>query len=113
MKLIKKSSAKEVKNSKSCIAIEYPLDDSDLNGAVIVLDGRYPDKGYALNLKCKELAYIISGKGKFFQPGKETEVSEGDMVLIEKNEKYYWEGNLKMFIQCNPSWYPEQHKEVS
>jgi hypothetical protein len=36
----------------------------------------------------------------------------GDLVLIEPGEKYFWEGNMDLFIPCSPAWYPEQHKLI-
>lgn len=94
------------------MAIEYPLEDKDINGAVIELSGRYPDTGRVVNLKCKEIAYVISGSGKIVVENEEINLSEGDMILVEPGEKYFWEGKLKIFVPCAPAWYPEQHKEV-
>ena len=112
MKIIRRNQAEEFKNSNACKAIEYPLEDKDINGAIIELNGRYPDKGRVVNLKCKELAYIIEGSGKVVVEGKEVGLNKGDLILIEAGEKYFWEGNLKMFVPCTPAWYPGQHKEV-
>lgn len=112
MKAIHKNQTKTLKNNNVCTAIEYPLGDKDINGAVIELKGRYPDKGRVVNLKCKELAYIIKGSGKVVVEGKEVELNEGDLILLEPGEKYFWEGELVMFVPCVPAWYPEQHKEV-
>ena len=44
--------------------------------------------------------------------GKEVELQEGDMILIEPGERYFWDGNLTMFVPCTPAWYPGQHKKV-
>lgn len=63
MKVVFKNQTHEFKNSNVCIAIEYPLGDKDINGAVIKLKGRYPGKGWVVNLKCKELAYVMKGNG--------------------------------------------------
>jgi mannose-6-phosphate isomerase-like protein (cupin superfamily) len=112
MKVIHKNQTAKIKNSDVCTAIEYPLGDKDINGAVIELSGRYPDEGRVVNLKCKELAYIIEGSGKVVIEGEKVELHNGDLVLIEPGEKYFWEGNLKMFVPCIPAWYPEQHKKV-
>lgn len=112
MKIIRKNQTKEYKNSNVCTALEYPLGDKDINGAVIKLNGRYPDKNKVVNLKCKELAYIIRGSGKVIIGSTATDVQEGDLVMIEAGEPYYWEGNLEMFVPCTPAWYPQQHKEV-
>ncbi|NOQ68241.1 cupin domain-containing protein [Patescibacteria group bacterium] len=112
MKIIKKNQAEVHKNSDACVAIEYPLDDKDINGAVIELNGRYPDKGRVVNSKCKEIAYVIKGTGKVIVEGQEIKFKGEDLILIELGEKYHWEGNFIMFVSCAPAWYPEQHKEV-
>jgi len=112
MKIIKKNQAEIHKNSGDCTAIEYPLGDKDINGAVIELNGRYPSKDRVVNLKCKEMAYVIKGSGKLVVEEKEIKLSEGDLALIEAGEKYFWEGNMRIFMPCTPAWYPEQHKEV-
>ena len=70
------------------------------------------NNGRVINLKCKELAYIIKGSGRLVVEDKETKLNEGDLVLIEAGEKFFWEGNMRMFMPCTPAWYPEQHKEV-
>ncbi len=112
MKVAHKDQTEKFKNSDGCTAIEYHLVDKDINGAVIELSGRYPDKGRVMNEKCKEMSYIIEGSGKVVVEGEEVKLEEGDLILIEPGEKYFWEGNLKMFVPCVPAWYPEQHKEV-
>jgi len=110
MKIIRKNETKSFKNSDKCIALEYPLGDKDINGAIIKLNGRYPDKGKTVNTKCKEMAYIIKGEGKIVVNNKEVKLKEGDLILIDPMEEYYWEGNMEMFVPCTPAWTPEQHK---
>jgi mannose-6-phosphate isomerase-like protein (cupin superfamily) len=113
MKLVKKSQAKIFKNSEKCIAYEYFIGDKDINGAVIEIEGRYPNSGRVTNKVCKEIGYIISGSGYVVVEGKKLKFKEGDLVFIEAGERYYWYGDkLKMFMPCSPAFYPEQHKEV-
>jgi mannose-6-phosphate isomerase-like protein (cupin superfamily) len=112
MKIVKKDHTKIFHNSAVCSAIEYPIGDKDINGAVIELNGRYPDKGRVVNEKCKELVYVIGGSGALTVEGQDIQLAEGDMVLIEPAEKYFFEGNLKLFTPCVPAWYTEQHKNV-
>ncbi|MFC1727065.1 cupin domain-containing protein [Patescibacteria group bacterium] len=112
MREVHKNEAKKHQNSEVCLAVEYPLGDKDINGAVIHLSGRYPDEGRVVNEECKELAYVINGSGKLVVEGKEVELNEGDMVLIEPGERYFWDGKMTMFVPCVPAWTPEQHKEV-
>ena len=72
MKVVRKDQTEKFKNSDNCIATEYPLGEKEINGAVIELKVRYPEKGRVRNLECKELAYVISGSGKAVIEGKET-----------------------------------------
>ena len=112
MKFVAKKDRKEYKNGEFCTAYEYSLDDKDINGSFIEVSGRYPKRGRVANAVCKELAYIIIGSGKIVIEGKETLLGEGDLVMVEPGEKYFWEGKMTMFVPCTPAWYPEQHKQI-
>ena len=37
---------------------------------------------------------------------------QGDAILIEKNEKYFWDAKAEVIMACSPAWTPEQHKMV-
>lgn len=113
MKRIRKTETTIFKNGKHCVAIEYPLGDKSINGAVIKLNGRYPDKGRVVNEVCKELAYVIEGKGSVTVENRLVSLVKGDQILIEPGERYFFEGNLTMFVPCTPAWYPEQHKKCT
>lgn len=112
MKIVHQNQVKEHKNSDACIATEYPMGDKDINVAFVEVLGRYPETGRVTNEVCKEMAYIVEGKGKIVVEGEEIELNEKDLILLEPGERYYWEGNMKMLVPCTPAWYPEQHKEV-
>jgi len=112
MKIIYKEQTKKIQNSKDCIAIEYPLEDKNINGAIIELAGREPDEGRVMNTECKELAYIINGSGRVIIDNKIINLKQGDLILIEPGEKFFWEGNMTMFMPCAPAWRPDQYKKV-
>ena len=63
MKLVKLNEAQEFANSEKCKVVEYPLCDKDINFATAKISGRYPDTGYCVNEQCKELIYVMDGKG--------------------------------------------------
>ena len=111
MKVIHKNQAEIHKNDEACIAAEYPLD-KEIDGAVIDINGRHPAKNRCLNLKCRMLCYVIGGNGKIVVEVEEINLHEGDCILIEPGEKYFWQGNLKLFISSTPAWNHEQYKEV-
>ncbi len=111
MKIIKFEDAIKFENSEKCVGVEYPLNDSDINCAVAIINGRYPEVGYCYNEKCKELIYVVKGKGKIFlKNGKEIDFKDKDSLLIDKGEIYYWDADCEVVMPCIPAWYPEQHK---
>lgn len=110
--IIKKADRVRNQNSQKCTAYEYPLKDKDINVAFIEIKGRYPDNGFATNEKVKELVFVVKGKGKIVVDGKEQILGEQDALLILPNEKYFFQGNLKLIETCRPAWYPEQHKII-
>lgn len=93
-------------------AYEYPLMDKTLHGAVIELNGRYPEKGRVVNEECTEIGFVIKGAGKLVIEGEEIVFGEGDQLLIRPGQRYYWDASATMFMPCAPAWRPEQHKEV-
>jgi mannose-6-phosphate isomerase-like protein (cupin superfamily) len=111
MKVTYKNQTSKFKNNEACLVTSYPFGNKDIDGCIIKLDGRYPSTGRVFNEKCKELFFIIDGSGKLVIENKEITLSKEDLVLVEIGEKYYWKGKIKMFVSCNPAWYPEQHKK--
>ena len=113
MKLVKYENAERFLNSNRCEVWEYPLGDRDINCGVAKITGRYPDTGYCCNEVCKELVYVVTGQGVLrTKTGGVIEFEERDVVLIDKGEIYYWDGNCTVVMPCAPAWYPEQHKMV-
>jgi uncharacterized cupin superfamily protein len=112
MKVIKKSETIKFDGGKTCKAVEYHLGDKDINGAIGIITGRYPQKGRVVNKICKELVYVLEGSVKLVVEGEEVELEKGDEVLIMPGEKYYWGGNCKIFMACTPAWDAKQHEEV-
>ena len=107
--IIKKENRIRNENSPTCIAYEYLHGDADINVAEVEKSGRYPDEGVAFNTKSKELVFIKSGEGKIVVEGKEYSLTPGDSVLIQPNEKYFFEGEMALVICCHPAWHKDQH----
>lgn len=113
MEIIKYDNALKGKNSDKCKTLEYSFRDKEIDLGIATINGRYPDKGYGVNLVSKELIYVIEGKGTLNFENKRIEFSKGDSILIEPNEKYYYDTNYCVIsMTCTPAWLPEQHKLV-
>jgi len=112
MKVIYRNQAKEYSNSENCSGFEFDLGDKNLDGAVVNVSGRYPDNGRAVNEGCKEIAYVIDGSGKIFIEGELFNIKSEDLIVIDKGERFYWDGTFKLFVYCTPAWFSEQHKQV-
>lgn len=113
MQICFKQQTIERKNSDVCVVTEYPIDDALIDFAIVKVNGRYPDRACAINRTCKEIVYIQSGTGKVTVDGVEHTLNEGDVVLIEAGEKFFWEGNMDLHIACHPAFTIAQHEMVN
>ncbi len=111
MRLVRITETIEHANSDSCVVHEYPMDYDLVNGAVAQIYGRYPADGVVYNQACTEMAFVLGGSGRLVIGDAGHHLDSGDLVLIEPNEQYYWEGNMRLFIAATPAWTPEQHKQ--
>jgi mannose-6-phosphate isomerase-like protein (cupin superfamily) len=59
--LIQYSDAQKKENSKGCTVWEYDFSNKDIGLAIAHIQGRFPEIGKAVNHKCDEIYYVISG----------------------------------------------------
>ncbi len=112
MQLIKEENAYKGQNSDNCTYAEYDFQDKDIDISTAVIKGRYPDNGYCVNEKCKEMIFILEGEGTLCKTDEIISFKKGDAILINKNEPYYWQANCKVSMTCTPAWTEEQHKLI-
>ena len=113
MEIIKYNKAEKGSNSDECKTLEYSFLDKSMDLGIARITGRYPEEGYCVNLKCKELIYVLEGTGSLSFENKNIKFEKGDAILVDKNEKYYWDSNYCVVsMTCTPAWSPEQHKLV-
>lgn len=62
------------------------------------------------NEVCKEIGFIPKGSGTLTTEKQTVSLSEGDAVLINAGEKYFWQGNMMWLLPTAPAWYGAQHK---
>jgi quercetin dioxygenase-like cupin family protein len=114
VQVLSESDANTFTNSENCSGFEFPFNSSQLNIAVVEVNGRYPQTGSLLNEECDEIGYVLSGTGTVGTEDETHEIKAGDAVFIKAGETFWWQGqNLRMLMPCSPPFYPEQHKEVS
>ncbi|MFA6897406.1 MAG: cupin domain-containing protein [Patescibacteria group bacterium] len=112
MKIVHKTERKLFKNNENCDVLEYDLGCADLGGAAAEIRGRYPDSGRVVNAECKEVAYILKGAGEVNAEGNEMKFAAGDVIVIEKGERYFWEGNFSALLFSAPAWRAGQCEKV-
>lgn len=112
MKRISLKQTQQFRNSDLCIATEYPFNDKDIDISTATIDGKYPDEGYCVNTEVKEMIYVISGGGEIHKKNEIITFKAGDAILIDKNEKYFWNAHCKVVMACSPAWTPKQHHIV-
>ena len=112
MKIVQSDRAKIVVNSDTSKLLEYAieLNDKDVDFCINTISGRYPEKGYCTNEKCKEICYVLEGNGTINKKEEKIQFNQGDVILIDKEEVYYWDGNCEIIMICTPAWYKEQCK---
>ena len=59
------------------------------------------------------MVFVLSGSGKIITEKTNTTFKAKDAILIDKNEKYYWNGVCKLVVVCSPTWTEKQHKTIN
>lgn len=112
MKLRKISEAIRHENSLVCTAYEYQMPTRELDSAVIEITGRYPESGWVMNTACTSLVHIIKGEGHVISEAGSQALEEDGQLLIEKGEKYAFEGTMKLLFSAAPAWSSDQVESV-
>jgi|JI10StandDraft_1071094.scaffolds.fasta_scaffold2156652_2 mannose-6-phosphate isomerase-like protein (cupin superfamily) len=112
MKKMTRGETEKFQNGETCLMSEYSLGDETVDAAIAQIKGRYPDEGWVMNRISKEIAFVINGQGRLIHASGEEKVEVGDVVLLEPGEKFYWEGNMDIFISCTPAWKYSQYEHI-
>ena len=113
MKIIKSEEAIKGSNSDKCLILEYSFGDKDIDLGVATITARYPEIGYCVNLISKELIYVLDGSGNLCFEDISINFSKGDSILIDSNEKYYWDTDYcKVTMTCTPAWNEDQYRII-
>lgn len=109
-KLIKKSEATQTTEHKTSTFTAYEFSPKDFCLGISEVNGRYPQTGADADMAVAQIWYVVSGAGKVEVNDEKFEIEEGDMLHIDKGERFAIDGNLKLVVASAPVWTPEQHK---
>lgn len=112
MQIRKESEARRHENTLACVVYDYQLPTGELDSAVIQLSGRYPQDGWAVNTISTSVVYVLEGRGSLLSGLERQELAEGDQILIEKNEKYAFDGTMRLLYSAAPAWSPDQARNL-
>lgn len=73
------------------------------NGSVAVIEVN-GNHGKVMSKISNRIYYIIEGNGIFIVDGKKLDVKKDDVVIVEKNTPYDYEGKMKLFLVHIPAW---------
>lgn len=112
MKVVKKNEAQKFNYAKTSQVLEYSikLAKKEMDFCINTINGRYPEQGFCSNTKCDEICYVLEGKGQFVSKDERVDLAKGDIIYIDKNDIYFWNGNFKLAMICSPAWTKEQCK---
>lgn len=109
MEIIKNKQS-QIFHNGNIIAHEYPSQNKKISGGFVEIKGRHPNEGWICNKDSTELVFISKGSVILTTDKGSFTLNELDQVIIEPNEKYYWDGNCVAFVPATPPWTPEQTK---
>jgi len=90
---------KRIINSKFKVVDVYSGKSEKLDYVVVNLEGEH---GSCINTKSTKYWIILDGKAKVYINGEMNEVSQGDFIIINKNEKHNIIGNVKFAVISTP-----------
>ncbi len=95
-------------------ALDYNLPLDELNVSEIHLSNRYPDIGFSLNTVSNMVVRVLNGGVTFVCEGESVFLSEGAVLLVEKNKQYAWEPKpeVSLYIVSIPPWNQEQAEVI-
>ena len=100
-------------NSPDCRGVAYAVPQVHHDIAPIEITDRYPAQGWAVNREVHETVYVARGIGRLaLQSGVVTELSVGDVVTVEPNTAFAWDGDMTIVMVCEPAFHPDQYEII-
>lgn len=97
----------------SACYVDYGLSFKNISTFIMLVHGRYPKTGFVCDIALEQSWFVKAGKAELNINGLKTIIEPGEVILIQKAEKFSILGNkLEVIVSCAPAWYPEQRKLV-
>lgn len=111
MNIIPSSQTNKIQATPTTTIWEFVMEEKTISGAITQINGRYPEKGFAVNKDCKEIAFVVSGSGSIATPDQTRPINVGDLIFLDRGETFAWEANksLTLFMATTPKFDPVQH----
>lgn len=105
--------ARSLAHTESGVTLfDYAMQDAALCGAVALIRGRYPETGFVVNRKVKEMVYVLAGRGNVETAAGPLVLAQGDVVLLDKDEAFAWGGDMDLFIVTTPRFDVDQYERL-
>lgn len=109
MNIIPSSQTNKIHASPTTTIWEFVMKEKAISGAIAEIKVRYPENGITVNKVSKELAFVVAGHGHIVTPSQKSPVHIGDLIFLDKEESFAWEGNLTIFMATTPKFDSRQH----
>lgn len=96
-------------NSATCKGVSFVDPNAPHDLSVITISGRYPEDGRAINEEVHELVYILEGSGSVEIANEIQKLEAGDVISIPPGKPFFWNGQMKLIMSCQPAFNPEQY----
>lgn len=97
-------------NSETCRGVAF-TPDAPLDMAEIVIDGPYPESGWAKNREVHEVVRVLRGTGRLaLRDAGITYLEAGDVVHVPAGQCFAWNGDMTLLMACSPPFDPEQYE---
>lgn len=100
-----------VEVAPSCMVTELGSSSSQ-DAAVASINGRYPETGFALNRESSMVIRVIRGMGDIATKDSTENLRAGDVVFIDADTPYRYEGHFEVMIVSTPPWSAGQYEYI-
>ena len=100
------------RNSETCEGVAYVADGAPLDYSQIIVSGRYPETGWAMNEKSHEIVTLQRGVGRLVLAKAGPIELRSKPVHVPAGEWFAWEGDMTIGMACSPPFNKDQYKVI-